>query len=521
MSDQKRIVKSDKARFVLEKAGSVIYENKVVLLFAGMTLFAFSASGVSPTLFLNELFVRFGRNSFMVLALLIPVVAGLGLNFGIVLGAMSAQIAMFLVLLWGGQGLWGVGAVFVVATPIAIFLGFLVGRLFNKMKGSEMVGGMVAALFAEGFYQFFFLFVMGGIIVIANERLMTPTGVGVINAIDLGGNNMRHAMDNVSLLNMLTVIVWLVLAFVIALILYNLAKKQPLKLRGRGGLLKPLVALAVLWLAYALSGFNLRLPALAVGPFLEFLYYDRVIGLIAIRLVAVVMTLCAAYLIIREKLVEKRGNSLSKAFTYLAIAAALFVFTLFPSINVALSRVRIPIFTYTIIVGLCFFINWFLTTRLGQNMRTAGQDRAVATTAGINVDRTRMTAMIMSTVLAAFAQIIMMQNFGVMQTYGAHTQVGVYAIAALLVGGATVSHASVKHAIMGVILFHALFILAPLAGQRLMGSALIGEYFRVVVANAVIAIALIMHAWKRVKSRREAKPDLKPSAGSTAAGSTA
>jgi simple sugar transport system permease protein len=135
-------------------------------------------------------------------------------------------------------------------------------------------------------------------------------------------------------------------------------------------------------------------------------------------------------------------------------------------------------------------------------MRTVGHDRGIATAAGINVDRTRIIAMIMSTLLAAYGQIISMQNFGVMQTYGAHSQVGVYAIAALLVGGATVTKASVRHALVGVLLFHSLFILAPIAGRELMGSALIGEYFRVFVANAVIAIALIMHAWKRVKSKK-------------------
>jgi simple sugar transport system permease protein len=46
-----------------------------------------------------------------------------------------------------------------------------------------------------------------------------------------------------------------------------------------------------------------------------------------------------------------------------------------------------------------------------------------------------------------------------------------------------------------------------MAGNRLMGSALIGEYFRVVVANAVIAIALIMHAWKRIISKKKPKDE--------------
>ncbi|MCL2557722.1 MAG: hypothetical protein FWE09_04520 [Treponema sp.] len=498
---------SDKTRAVLEKTGSVIYENKVVILFAGMALFAFFASGVSTVMFFSELFTRFGRNTFMVLSLLIPVVAGLGLNFGIVIGAMSAQIAVFLVVLWGGQGVWGVAAAAAVATPIALALGFLIGRLFNKMKGAEMIGGMVTALFADGFYQFFFLFVMGGVITISNARLVTPTGVGVLNAIDLDQENaMRQALDNVSLYNVLSVAVWIILAFVLALVIFNLVKKQPLKLRGAGGFARPLVLLAVLWLTYGLS--------FVVEPFLQFLYYDRVIGLTAVRLVALFMALYGAHALIHALLGRRGGvrSSLAKPIAQVAGAAAIFAVTFFPAINLGLSRVRVPIFTYLIIVGLCFFINWFLSTRLGQNMRTAGHDRAVATTAGINVDRTRVIAMIMSTLLAAYGQIIMLQNFGVMQTYGSHSNVGLYAIAALLVGGATVSRASVKHAVLGVILFHSLFILAPMAGNRLMGSALIGEYFRVFVANAVIAIALIMHAWKRVKSRRAARAEAKAQA---------
>ena len=490
-----------------QKTLAVLADNKVVILFAGMALAAFHISGMSTIMFFNELFVRFGRNTFMVLSLLIPVMAGLGLNFGIVIGAMAAQVAMFLVLLWGGQGLGGVGFVFVVATPIAILFGFLIGKIFNKMKGSEMIGGMVLALFAEGFYQFFFLYAMGGIVPIRVERLVTPTGVGVVNAIDLDRyNNMRNALDNVSLYNLLTVAVWAALALVVALVIFNLAKKRPLRLRGQGGLLKPLAALALLWLAYGLS--------FVVEPFLSFLYYDRVVGLIGVRLAALFTALYAAYGIVRAKIVDKASGigALSKPLAHLAVAAVIFLATLVPDISTGLSRVRIPIFTYMIIAGLCFFINWFMKTRLGQNMRTAGHDRAVATTAGINVDRTRVIAMIISTVLAAFAQIIMMQNFGVMQTYGAHSQVGVYAIAALLVGGATVSRASVKHAIMGVILFHSLFILAPIAGGQLMGSALIGEYFRVFVANAVITVALIMHAWKYVKGRKKKGKEAKAAA---------
>ena len=120
-----------------DKAREIVFENKVVMLFLVITAFAFWASEMSTVVFFSELFTRFGRNTFMVLALLIPVVAGLGLNFGIVIGAMSAQIAMFLIILWGGNGVTGIMSVALLATPIAVVLGFLLGILFNNIKGSD------------------------------------------------------------------------------------------------------------------------------------------------------------------------------------------------------------------------------------------------------------------------------------------------------------------------------------------------------------------------------------------------
>ena len=479
-----------------DKAKDLFFENKVVVLFTVICLFAFYYSGMSSVIFFNELFTRFGRNTFMVLSLLIPVVAGLGLNFGIVLGAMAAQIAVFLVVLWGGTGFSGIVAIVALATPIAIVFGYLVGKLFNSMKGSEMIGGMVTALFADGFYQFFFLFLMGGIIPIANARLMTPTGVGVLNAINLGEDpiNMRQAIDDVSMLEILNVAFGLAVAFTIILLIFKLVKKQPIKLRGQGGFIKPLSVLIPLTVLYILS--------FIVTPFLFFLYQDRLNGLVGVRLAVVGMLLFQGYQLVRVKYIEKHAGTPVKPLIWLGVAALMFIATLHTGIYSGLERVGIPVFTYLLIVGLCVFIKRFMNTRLGQNMRTVGQNRAVATAAGINVDRTRIIAMIMSTVLAAYGQIIILQNFGVMATYGAHTQVGLYAIAALLVGGATVSKASVKHAIMGVLLFHSLFILAPMASANLMGSALIGEYFRFFAANAVIALALIMHAWTRVKKKK-------------------
>jgi simple sugar transport system permease protein len=125
------------------------------------------------------------------------------------------------------------------------------------------------------------------------------------------------------------------------------------------------------------------------------------------------------------------------------------------------------------------------------------------------VEKTRIIAIIISTVLACFGQIIFLQNIGTLNTYNSHDQAGMFAIAALLIGGATVSKASIPNVFVGVILFHLMFVVSPMAGKQLMGQAQIGEYFRVFVSYGIIAISLALHAWKRQKDRERARRSLR------------
>ena len=86
------------------KISDVIFKNKVVILFVLLCIGATAASKQPLTFVATELFTRIARNAFIVLALIIPVIAGMGLNFGIVIGAMAAQVAIFLTTYWGLTG---------------------------------------------------------------------------------------------------------------------------------------------------------------------------------------------------------------------------------------------------------------------------------------------------------------------------------------------------------------------------------------------------------------------------------
>ena len=152
-------------------------------------------------------------------------------------------------------------------------------------------------------------------------------------------------------------------------------------------------------------------------------------------------------------------------------------------------------------------------------MRTVGQSRPVATSAGINVDRTRIIATCISTVLAAWGQLIFLQNLGTFNTVQQQDNVGLYAVAAILVGGASVQKASNKHAVIGVFLFHTLFVVAPLAATKIVGDPAVSEYIRMFISYGVIAVSLAMYAHKKVSGGK--KKNVKHAKNATASGSNA
>ena len=60
----------------------LLINNLVPILFIVICCIGIPLSGYSGSYLLNEILSRLGRNSFLVLSLLIPVMAGMGLNFG-------------------------------------------------------------------------------------------------------------------------------------------------------------------------------------------------------------------------------------------------------------------------------------------------------------------------------------------------------------------------------------------------------------------------------------------------------
>ena len=342
--------------------------NSVPLMFIIICAVCIPVSGFSPGYLLNEIMTRLGRNAFLILSLLIPIMAGMGLNFGMTLGAMAGQIGLIFAADWQIWGIPGIILAMIISIPISILLGIFCGKMLNRAKGREMITSYIISFFMNGLYQLVVLYMMGSIIPIMHSSIKLPRGYGVRNTVSL--LHMRQYLDN----------------------------------------------------------------------------------LLAIRI----------------------------------------------------GGVKIPVLTLLVIGLFCLLIIWFRKTKLGQDMRAVGQDMDVAGDAGIKVERTRIIAIVMSTVFAGLGMVIYLQNMGNISTYSSHTQIGMFCIAALLVGGASVDRASIGNVFLGVILFHLMFIVAPSAGAKITGDSMIGEYFRVFISYGVITLALIMYEAKKRRAKGKA-----------------
>ena len=110
----------------------------VPLMFVIICAICAPMSGLSPSYLINQIVTRMGRNAFLILSLLIPIMAGMGLNFSMTLGAMAGEIGLILVSDWQIIGIPGMVLAMIISVPISVLLGLFCGKVLNMAKGREM-----------------------------------------------------------------------------------------------------------------------------------------------------------------------------------------------------------------------------------------------------------------------------------------------------------------------------------------------------------------------------------------------
>jgi len=140
--------------------------------------------------------------------------------------------------------------------------------------------------------------------------------------------------------------------------------------------------------------------------------------------------------------------------------------------------------------GLMALIVWaFFKTKLGTAMTATGSNPIYAKAAGVNVDRMRILSVVISTIIAAVGILVYEQSFGFIQLYMAPLLMAFPAVAALLLGGASVSKASMGNVIIGAFLFQGILTMTPSVMNNLIKSDM-SEVIRIIVSNGMIVYAL-------------------------------
>ena len=300
---------------------------------------------------ISDTLVRFGMNGVMVLAMVPMIQSGCGLNFGLPLGIIAGLLGAVTSVQLDLHGLPGILGAMMIATPIAIVLGWGYGLLLNKVKGEEM---MIATY--VGFSSVAFMCIM-----------------------------------------------WLVLPYTSSNMVWGYA--------GKG--LRTTISVQEFW-QNAIGGIG----AFQVG---EFFYFPT----------------------------------------------GMFLFFLL----------------------LCVLMWLFMRTKTGTAMTTVGSNPEYARASGVNIDRVRTISVILSTVLGALGIIIYEQSFGFIQLYMGPFYMAFPAVAAILIGGASVKKASITNVIVGTILFQGILTMTPSVINSMLQTDM-SEVIRIIVSNGMILYAL-------------------------------
>jgi simple sugar transport system permease protein len=138
---------------------------------------------------------------------------------------------------------------------------------------------------------------------------------------------------------------------------------------------------------------------------------------------------------------------------------------------------------------LCFLLWVFLKTKTGTAMTAVGSNPDYARASGISIDRMRTVSVIVSTILGAIGILVYEQSFGFIQLYTAPLAMPLSAVAAILIGGASVNKANIVNVIVGAFLFQGLLTMTP----SVINSALqtdMSEVLRIIISNGMILYAL-------------------------------
>jgi simple sugar transport system permease protein len=135
-------------------------------------------------------------------------------------------------------------------------------------------------------------------------------------------------------------------------------------------------------------------------------------------------------------------------------------------------------------------IMWmFMHSKTGTALTAVGSNPGFARASGVSINRCRVIGVVISSVYGAIGILTYQQGFGFIQLYQAPLYMAFPAVAAILLGGASVNKATILNVVIGTFLFQSILTMTPSVINNVLQTDM-SEVIRILISNGMIIYAL-------------------------------
>ena len=168
-----------------------------------------------------------------------------------------------------------------------------------------------------------------------------------------------------------------------------------------------------------------------------------------------------------------------------------------------IGEIVVPVGLLLFVLIMCILVKLYFKTKIGLTMKIISQNEKFAYLSGVNINKYRTIAIILSTIIAAIGICVYTQSYGFIQLYDTPLSFSFPAVSAILIGGASRKETSILNAVIGTYLFQTTYLLSvPIANAFLIPE--LAETLRMIVTNGIILYAFVCEGgelglWKKQK----------------------
>ncbi|MEF9953114.1 ABC transporter permease subunit [Clostridium sp.] len=158
-------------------------------------------------------------------------------------------------------------------------------------------------------------------------------------------------------------------------------------------------------------------------------------------------------------------------------------------LSIDIGSLSIPFGFILVFLLLCLIVKIFFITRIGLSIIAVGENKKFSYVTGLNINKCKIIAVILSTILAGIGICFYSQSYGFVELYNSPSMMAFSAASSILIGGYMGKEATITQVILGTFIFQSIFIVSvPISNQLLVPE--LAEIIRTILTNTIILYAM-------------------------------